>query len=52
LDFLEATRRLPRAVVVVRVMKLDEPPVGRAELLIGDAGLDAEDRVRVAAQGG
>jgi hypothetical protein len=33
-------------------MELDEPPVGRAKLVVGDAGLDAEDRVRIAAQGG
>jgi hypothetical protein len=51
LNLLEAARGLGRAVVVVGVVELDEPPVGRAEFLLGDARLDAEDRVRVAAQG-
>jgi hypothetical protein len=33
-------------------MELDEPAVGGAELLVGDARLDAEDLVRIGAQGG
>ena len=50
LDLLEPAGGLLRAAVVVGVVELDQPPVGRAKLLVGDAGADAEDLVRVGAQ--
>ena len=50
LDLLEPPRGLDRAAVVVGMVQLDEPPVGGPKLLVGDARLDPEDGVGVAAQ--
>src|SRR5947209_13806718 len=49
LDFLEPTRRLRRAGVVVRMVKLHQPPVGVVQRLRRGAARDAEHQVRITA---
>lgn len=51
LDLLEASRGLDRSAVVVGMVLLDESPVGGAKLIVGNSRLNAENCVRVAAQG-
>ena len=51
LDLLEPARRLDRAAVVVGMVELGQPPVGRAKLLVRDVAADAQNLVRIARQG-
>ena len=48
LDLLEALLGRLRAVVVVRVVELDQPAVGRAHIGVARAAADAEDLVWIA----
>jgi hypothetical protein len=48
LDLLEPPGGFARAVIVVGMVELDQAPVGRAQLLVRYAGLNAENRVGVA----
>jgi hypothetical protein len=48
LDLLEAPRRFERATVVIRMVKLRQPPIRRPNLLVGRFAGDPEDLVWIA----
>jgi hypothetical protein len=45
LDVREAPRRIERAIVVIRMVKLRRPAIGRPNLLVGRFAGDPEDLV-------
>ena len=51
LDLLEAPCRLERATVVIWMVELRQPAIGRANLLVGRSGRDPEDLIWIASAG-